>query len=761
MLSPDAALQHYRRATRRIPLLRRLSLTTAVLTLTWIYVLYWGERSTFKSHIDSCDWKRWEKWPKEAAPHRIVFISDPQLVDPHTYPGRPWPLSSLTETYTDRYMARSFRLINHELDPDSIVFLGDLFDGGREWAPSHARPLRPSQRKTLNEIIEGKTLGKRSRESYEKAKMRPHDRAIKKEDHFLDERGNDLKEFVYKEDGRWAKWDQQQWDAEYERFGRIFFERDQLYPQQNREILPAFEVAQDAVAMDNGAHNITTTEYAVTGGKVRRILSGLPGNHDIGLGMGVQLAVRDRFHMRFDGTNRVDVLGNHTFISIDSPSLSAFSQFIPEGGETPADRLPGLKHIWEPTMTFLENVREPANKAVADELRALYPDTFDHTRHAHAVVDPQVAAIASTDKKAKVPDVQLPVILLTHVPLYRDPDTDCGGNREGGKAITIRAGYQYQNVITRSLSGSLMGHVFSAGEVMHVFSGDDHDHCDVTHRYNIGLPGPDGNTRKAAIKSVPETTVKSFSWAMGVRRPGFQLLSLWNPVDERGKTVGTPLPTIQTQICLLPDQLDVFIDYALLLGATLAVLIVRAVVLSLRHERPGDDGTLTPPRFILPRYRPSKAKNTANGYATPTRTNSGKKGRQRASSTSTSNSHSSPQNANLSVQRSYTARTRAISPSPNSSAAPNGSENDGRPLIDKAGHYPSVRWTDPDDESEDEEKSVGIPAEDEKGGPDSQSKSRRSGKQTKVRTALGELGSSLLIVGLPSVIFYVWLIRNG
>ncbi|KAF2771818.1 hypothetical protein EJ03DRAFT_9503 [Teratosphaeria nubilosa] len=755
MLSPDAALQHYRQVTRGIPLLRRLSLITAVLTLTWIYVLYWGERLTFKSHIDSCDWQKWEEWPEEAAPHRIVFISDPQLVDPHTYPGRPWPLSSLTETYTDRYMARNFRLINRELDPDSIVFLGDLFDGGREWAPSHARPLKSSQRKALNEIIEGKTLGKRSKESYEKAKFRPHDHAIRKEDHFLDEHGNDLKEFVHGENGKWAKWDQQQWDADYERFGRIFFERDQLYPQRNREILPAFEVAQDAVAVDNGAHNITTKEYAVAGGKVRRILSGLPGNHDIGFGMGVQLAVRDRFHMRFDGTNRVDVLGNHTFISIDSPSLSAFSQFIPEGGETPADRLPGLKHIWEPTMNFLENVREPANKAVADTLSALYPDKLNHTGHAHTVVDPQDAAMASTDQNDKVSGVQLPVILLTHVPLYRDPDTDCGSHREGGKAITIRAGYQYQNVITRSLSGSLMGHVFSAGEVMHVFSGDDHDYCDVTHRYNIGLPGSNGNIEKAAIKSVRETTVKSFSWAMGVRRPGFQLLSLWNPVDERGETVGTPLPTIQTQICLLPDQLNVFIDYALLLGATLMVLTVRAVVLSLRQERPGDDA---PPNFILSRYRPGKSKNTANGYATPTRTNNGKKNRQRASSTSTSNS---PHNANLSVQRSYTARTRAISPLPSSGAVSNLSENDGSPLIDKAGYYPSVRWTDPDDESEDEEKTLGIPAEYEDGGVDSQDKNRRSGKQTKVGKALGELGSSFMVVGLPSLVFYVWLIRNG
>ena len=45
----------------------------------------------------------------------------------------------------------------------------------------------------------------------------------------------------------------------------------------------------------NGADDIEREEHAVIGGKARRLLTSLPGNHDVGFGSGVQLAVRDRF----------------------------------------------------------------------------------------------------------------------------------------------------------------------------------------------------------------------------------------------------------------------------------------------------------------------------------------------------------------------------------------------------------------------------------------------------------------------------------
>ncbi|QRW21311.1 hypothetical protein RhiXN_06300 [Rhizoctonia solani] len=51
-----------------------------------------------------------------------------------------------------------------------------------------------------------------------------------------------------------------------------------------------------------------------------------------------------------------------------------------------------------------------------------------------------------------------------------------------------------------------------------VFSGDDHDYCEVRH--------PIGDDSGQTVR---EISVKSFSMAMGIRRPGFQLLSLVAP----------------------------------------------------------------------------------------------------------------------------------------------------------------------------------------------------------------------------------------
>ena len=38
--------------------------------------------------------------------------------------------------YTDLFMSKSYSLLNKILLPESTVFLGDLFDGGREWSTS-------------------------------------------------------------------------------------------------------------------------------------------------------------------------------------------------------------------------------------------------------------------------------------------------------------------------------------------------------------------------------------------------------------------------------------------------------------------------------------------------------------------------------------------------------------------------------------------------------------------------------------------------
>jgi hypothetical protein len=422
--------------------------------------------------------------PQHATPHHIAFVADPQLVDPHTYPGRPWPLSTLTVKYTDQYMRRSFASIQKNLVPDSVLFLGDLFDGGREWAT----------RTTTS----------------------PEDRYKKIDDTF--------------------------WRKEYRRFVKIFIDP---------------WVAQDIAPVD---------------GRGRKMIASLPGNHDLGFGNGVLEPVRDRFQSYFGDSNRVDVIGNHTFVSIDTVSLSAMDQPDPLTGSStpnPTDD-PNYRPIWKDADEFLDKM--PTNKARAEmeELMMLQNKTdtnnvkFDH----HVVEATESSIFHKPNPKSK----GFPTILLTHVPLYRQPATPCGPLRERHppsapdleqdepNSLSISGGYQYQNVLTPKISTEL---VSKAGpNVVQVYSGDDHDYCEVIHREFNGSPN--------------EITVKSLSWAMGVRRPGFLLTSLWNPIDPiTGESTQNAAPlTIQNHLCILPDQLGIFIHY-------LCVLLVSILVLSL------------------------------------------------------------------------------------------------------------------------------------------------------------------------------------
>ncbi|KAJ5114382.1 hypothetical protein NUU61_000141 [Penicillium alfredii] len=463
------------------------TVTNAVILL-WVYTLWWGERTVFDEHLRACAWENWETWPPGATPHHVAFIADPQLVDPHTYPGRPWPLSTLTVKYTDQYMRRSFSGIQEYFVPDSVLFLGDLFDGGREWAT--------------------------------RTSSSPEAQYKKIKDPF--------------------------WRKEYARFVKIF-----MKPLAKMTSPPA-------------------------DGRGRKMIASLPGNHDLGFGNGIQESVRARFQTYFGHSNRVDVIGNHTFVSVDTVSLSAMDQPDPVtgGSSTAAGATDWHKRpIWKDADEFLDTM--PVHRAYAEtqELRMLQNQSegpiFDYR-----VVDAVDKSIHSNPQSEPV---GFPTILLTHVPLYRKPGTPCGPLREHyppsspgqeveedePNALKIAGGYQYQNVLTSTISNEL---VSKAGpNIVQIYSGDDHDYCEVSHREFSGAPR--------------EITVKSFSWAMGVRRPGFLLTSLWNPIDPQTSKPAQDGsgPTIQNHLCLLPDQLAVFIHYGCILGVSLVVLLARTV----------------------------------------------------------------------------------------------------------------------------------------------------------------------------------------
>ncbi|KAJ5209945.1 hypothetical protein N7472_000084 [Penicillium cf. griseofulvum] len=511
--------------TTAMNIVKRIFTISNAIILLWVFSIRWGERTVFEDSIKKCLWDSWEEWPQGATPHHIAFIADPQLVDPHTYPGRPWPVSTLTVKYTDQYMRRSFSLIQDHLEPDSVLFLGDLFDGGREWAT--ATSSSP--------------------------------------------------------EARWKKYKDSFWKKEYARFIKIFVD-------------PWVKLVKPPVD-----------------GRGRRMIASLPGNHDLGFGNGIQEPVRDRFESFFGNPNRVDVIGNHTFVSVDTPSLSAMDQPDPLTGSSPtaSEQRGPRRPIWKDADDFLDKMAIHKAKAETEELRMLQNQSEGLTVFDYRIVDALEPVI---HEKPQPTGVGFPTIILTHVPLYRKPATPCGPLRERyppsssdeelaedePNSLRIAGGYQYQNVLTQTVSTEL---VSKAGpNVVQVYSGDDHDYCEVSHREFNGSPN--------------EITVKSISWAMGVRHPGFVLTSLWNPIDPKtGKALqdGSP-PTIQNHLCILPDQLGIFFYYFTILVLSVSILLLRSIYRILYTPEPSSSGALLP----LTERRPLPHQHHTSGASSST-----------------------------------------------------------------------------------------------------------------------------------------------
>jgi hypothetical protein len=525
------------------------------------------------------------------------------------------------------------------LYPDSVVFLGDLFDGGREWST-------------------------RTSESPEK---------------------------------RYQKYGNSFWLHEYNRFGNIFFDHWGDGGMDPRPGQPG-----------------------------RKIISSLPGNHDLGFANGIQMGVRKRFIAYFGDGNRMDVIGNHTFVSLDSVSLSAAGENNPQGSE----------ELWKPATDFLDQAKTQKKKIVQRELRAQqglrpYP-LFDH-----GIVEEKGLV------EAKLPHAdnevtEFPTILLTHVPLYRAPGTPCGPQRERWpptippkgqteplenderNAIRVAGGYQYQNVLKREVSVDITEKV---GDIRYAFSGDDHDYCEVLHKDYVSGGG----------NGIREITVKSISWAMGVRKPGVVLVSLWNPVDERGVSLLSEpgAPTIQTHQCLFPDQLGIFIRYAALFGLTLLILAIRAALIAFRtpSRQSTNSDSLLPTTEHASSAEQEKADPSPHSQP------------ESAYDTTSSNSSTSSERGKLQVRAS---RTRSISPGVEY-GLPTTQGKYSYPLVQHAGYH----------------RPAGD-AEERKGGKvwGTVNTKKLRPKKKGLPLFVGQFVFSILKVGLVVFAWYFWLIRK-
>ncbi|CAH6721774.1 cell division control protein 1 [[Candida] jaroonii] len=134
-----------------------------------------------------------------------------------------------------------------------------------------------------------------------------------------------------------------------------------------------------------------------------------------------------------------------------------------------------------------------------------------------------------------------PRVLMSHIPLFRGADKTCGPLREAD--FRPSKGYQYQSLVDSDITTDLLERI----NPDLIFSGDDHDYCDINHS---------ANTR--------EITVKSISMAMGIWYPGVQLLTFSN--SDRF--------VYETKLCLLPTPYVNVVNYiiiAVISGLTVLV----------------------------------------------------------------------------------------------------------------------------------------------------------------------------------------------
>ncbi|KAF9357303.1 hypothetical protein BGX26_003953 [Mortierella sp. AD094] len=175
--------------------------------------------------------------------------------------------------------------------------------------------------------------------------------------------------------------------------------------------------------------------------------------------------------------------------------------------------------------------------------------------------------------------IKFPRILFTHVPLFRLDTTYCGDARESDQLILNRSGEQYQNMVNTTLSREILRGI----KPDIVFSGDDHDWCEIAHSLDGTL--------------TPEVTLRTFSFAQGILQPGFVMLSLYNP-DHMTKNAfpmapvssGLPLSTgdgydsvarssdnttFVYEECMLPNQMLIYMCYIALLGITVNLVLIQ------------------------------------------------------------------------------------------------------------------------------------------------------------------------------------------
>jgi hypothetical protein len=387
---------------------------------------------------------------KEGASFQLTILSDPQLIDSHTYTWVDqliFPFSNFIQYIlrwaSDTYAQKSFTAVVRQsgrAKSNAVIWLGDLLDGGR-------RPLQSSddvstfekQARRFKGLFDEKLPSIYLPGNHDVRIPLTHNPVFEKE--WIDSRERWLQEWgIWQDDRGRATWSQNR--------GR---EHLILRPQGGPEMV-----------------NVEAQKW--------------------------KQIINARFPIYLNETSTTPT---HEIIMIDSLELA---------GMMPAAIAPDMNFDWH------------------EEAKRRFQGTYDFVQSFEQTSDTQR-------------------ILITHIPLSRPANSNCnlreahhGVTRESSGVIDqgVDQYATYQNL----LSAPVTKWVLESIKPKLIFSGDNHDHCEVQHQY--------GNNQVAT-----ELTLKAFSMTEGVRLPGYARLSL-HLDGSTGEASSTYAP------CLLPDQISIW-----------------------------------------------------------------------------------------------------------------------------------------------------------------------------------------------------------
>lgn len=480
--------------------------------LLWLALLFYGERAVFHDAANGCAWPmppHSSATSPQPAVH-VLLVTDPQIIDRNTYPDLPWIslLYPIVRHFSDNYLKNVWTSL--------VINPNKWFHRGYILPPN----LEAQRRQT------SKAAGM----------VQPPDGVVWMGD--------------LTDGGRRGRSDAE-WAALVHRFRNIFWRPREADWEALKSTL---STTRQLIEPRTSATNFIPTIH-------------LSGNHDIGLpgsssGHRVDVLAADdaierfnrEFGMKIDGGGFVvkdrnpfqkSSLNGRVLVSSDT-ALGATHELVLIN----AQDLVGMEREGGgPFDTHLSSDHlGKLDGQLGDNAHREYKDTYDFV------------------ESVKLGGIQIPRVLLSHVPLHRPAMTTCNDAQRSARHRVQREssrplhqgtdrGSTYQNMVSSSVTDWVLRTI----DPMAVFSGDDHDHCEYRHSRLSSNSSKLNVVEGFKANEVPELTVKSISMTEGVRKPGFARLSLFPPPFTSSSQPDTPpYVTMAYTPCLLPDQIGIW-----------------------------------------------------------------------------------------------------------------------------------------------------------------------------------------------------------